>query len=275
MTTVPTIFNIQPFSLEDGPGIRTTIFFKGCPLSCSWCHNPESHDPNPTLSWKASACLACGDCLKICSHRALSRIGQHVHIHKERCILCGQCLQRCPTNALHMVGTCYPIAELRNIVLRDQAFYDCSDGGVTFSGGEPTVHLDYLSRLAKELKSQNIHLTLQTAGLFDLHDFQTKLLPYLDLIHFDLKLMDPHAHLRYTGMDNALILENFEILSRICPSKLQPRIPLIPGITDTPENLTATQNFLTRCGMHNITTLRYNPTGSADRDLQLQSAIGA
>ncbi|MGB5983844.1 MAG: glycyl-radical enzyme activating protein [Desulfobacterales bacterium] len=263
-TRRPLIFNIHPFALDDGPGIRTTVFFKGCPLSCIWCHNPESMNPGPEIAFYTEQCIACGECEKVCPEQAI-RLDAPQRILREKCTLCGLCARECPTAALKVMGIYYPQEELLKILLRDRIFYETSQGGVTFSGGEPTLHMEYLNRVMVALKKNEIGIAIETAGLFHFEMFEKKLLPYLDLIYFDLKLMDSGRHKQFTGRDNSRILQNFERLANLRGPQLIPRIPLVPEITATPENLTQCADFLTARGGLAVELLPYNPGGRAKR----------
>jgi len=263
--TLPLIFNIRHGSLDDGPGIRTTVFFKGCPLSCSWCHNPESLRTEAEMFWDAQACVGCHACRAVCPGGA-SGVLPEVTLHRERCTACGACSEECPSNARRLSGKHYPVEELVRILLLDRGFYRTT-GGVTFSGGEPTLHVEYLSTVLQALKKENISTALQTCGVFDLKNFRRHLLPYLDLVYFDLKLSDTSSHLTYTGFGNEQLLANFSALSREMGVKLVPRIPLVPGVTATELNLTEIARFLRELGITSCQLLPFNPGGIEKRRL--------
>ena len=260
----PLITNIHRFALDDGPGIRTTVFFKGCPLSCVWCHNPESVDPEREIAFHGSLCLHCEDCLKACSRGAIS-METEKRVNRDRCDACGSCVDACPTTALRMVGRYYEPSELTEVLLRDRFFYDASEGGVTFSGGEPTLFPEYLSIILQELHARGIHTAVQTCGYFDLPTFFAYLLPYLDRIYFDLKLFDPGQHKLWTGRTNEKILANFTAIIRSAGSKIMPRIPLVPGITATDDNLSDLALFLRNTGIKDCGLLPYNSGGIQKR----------
>jgi len=263
-TIQPLVFSMHHFALDDGPGIRTTVFFKGCPLSCAWCHNPESISPEPEIAFYREACIDCGDCLSVCPEGAVD-LDSDSRISRDRCSLCGTCAETCPAKALRMIGQYYPADELTSSLMKDRVFYETSGGGVTFSGGEPALHADYLHGVMKELKSNGIHIAIQTSGMFDLEEFTAKLLPCIDIIYYDIKLFDPGIHRQYTRAGNERILNNFAELAKMTSGKLIPRIPLVPGITDTPDNLIQTAKFLRSAGCLTCELLPYNSGGAGKR----------
>ncbi len=263
--TLPLIFDIRHGSMDDGPGIRTTVFFKGCPLSCSWCHNPESQRMEAEIFWDAQSCVGCQACHAVCPGGA-SAVLPEVTLHREKCTACGACTEECPSNARSLIGKHYPVEELVRILLLDRGFYRAT-GGVTFSGGEPTLHVEYLSTVLQTLKKENISTALQTCGAFDLENFRRHLLPYLDLVYFDLKLCDTTSHLTYTGFGNELLLANFSALSREMGKRLVPRVPLVPGITATELNLTEIARLLRELGITTYQLLPFNPGGIEKRRL--------
>ncbi|NOZ69311.1 MAG: glycyl-radical enzyme activating protein [Deferribacteres bacterium] len=165
----PLIFNIRRFALDDGPGIRTTVFLKGCPLSCIWCHNPESMDPAAEVAFYPDRCILCGDCRRVCSEGAVSMHDMQ-RINREQCTACGRCADICPAGAVELIGGYYLAGELVEILLRDRVFYETSNGGVTFSGGEPALYTRYLQPVMEELKKNNIHIAIQTSGIHRIQD---------------------------------------------------------------------------------------------------------
>lgn len=257
----PLLLEIKGNALDDGPGIRSVVFFKGCPLSCVWCHNPESRRRAPELSFDASACVAgCTRCVAVCQPGAI-RPG--VSVDRDACTLCFDCVPVCPSGALRQLGHPASLAELLESVRADKPFFDASGGGVTFSGGEPTLAMDFLAELAAACRAEGIHTLLETAGHFRWAPFERDVLPHLDAIYYDLKLFDAGAHRRYCGCDNDRILANFARLAALAEAggfELLPRIPLVPGITATEANVTAIGRFLLDLGVGRVRLLDYNPT---------------
>jgi len=256
----PLIFDIKRHALEDGPGIRTTIFLKGCQLRCIWCQNPESIDPAPEIGFYPNSCIQCGECVKACKASAIS-LDNPWRIDRERCDRCGDCVKVCPGRGLRQSGHFYPIEELVSILLRDKVFYEVSGGGVTLSGGEPTLNMDYVSLLLEALKKVGVHTAVETNGYFHWSEFKEKLLPWFDLIVFDVKLADSKQHLTYTGRENDIILQNLAKLIRERPDDVIPRTALIPRITATTENLRAISKLYQSLGIERCALLPYNPIG--------------
>ncbi len=263
---LPLLSDIRSFALDDGPGIRTTVFMKGCPLACLWCHNPETVSSEPEMSFNLRVCIACGDCLRACRHDAID-LELDGRIRRERCTACGDCAEICPTLAIKRIGIALSPDQLAERILLDKPFYDTSGGGVTFSGGEPTLYMDYLTAVIKILKRQNISIAIQTSGFFDLAEFESKLLENLDWIYFDLKLFDAAKHRRYTGVDNAGILSNFRELAKRHPERIIARVPLIPGITTPGDNLASIAGFVRRAGCDRRELLSYFAGGVEKRRL--------
>jgi pyruvate formate lyase activating enzyme len=266
MTSLPFIFDIRRGSTDDGPGIRTTVFFKGCPLSCIWCHNPESMSPEPALSFAAERCIGavCAACAAVC-HAGKKQIGMAAAPGNPLCSACGECAAVCPTGARRVIGRVYTLDELCTLLLKDIPFYRASKGGVTLSGGEPTLHNNFVTHLLQRLKKERVHTAIQTCGAFETDPFFNELLPFLDIVYFDLKLFDPLLHKRYTGRDNARILANLFLLSRFAPERLMVRVPLVPGITATVENLSAIAKLVGDLRIGSWELLPFNPGGIAKR----------
>lgn len=246
--------------MEDGPGIRSVVFFKGCPLRCIFCHNPETQDPEAEIAFSAKDCIGCGRCESVCPRGAID-LNFPGRIHRESCLRCGGCAQACPGKGLRLIGRYYPVKELSQILLRDIAFYRHSGGGVTISGGECTLYPEYLEPLLSNLKGEGIHIALETSGYFDYDSFSSKILPYLDLVYYDIKLADPNLHKLYLGRSNARILANLGRLLDESEVEVNPRIPLIPDITATGENLLAIVELLSDIGSESVSLLPYNPMG--------------
>lgn len=261
MTEQPLVMEIKGNSQDDGPGIRSVVFFKGCPLDCVWCHNPESKAPGQELSFDGDACVDCGECLKACPRGALSRENPF-YVDRDLCDLCGECVEQCPSGALSLVAEAMEAEEIAAKILKDKPFYEMSGGGVTLSGGEPTLFMDFLSALLKKLKQEGVHTLLETCGLFSFDRFETLILPHVDQIYMDIKFADPDLHARHCGVRNEKILENFTRLAALSQNGgpgILPRTPLIPGLTDDPENLSAIADFLKSRNVTRAGLLAYNP----------------
>jgi len=241
--TAGRILNIQRLSTEDGPGIRTTVFFKGCPLHCAWCHNPESISGQLQTQWFAVRCLNCLTCIQTCPNHCLSMTGAGLVMDRELCDVCGKCVEACPSGAREMLGRDMTVEQTLAELLKDRAYYEKSGGGVTLSGGEPTLQPDFSEALLRGLKAQGISTAIDTCGLASARTLD-RLLHYTDLVLFDLKLFDPSLHREFTGLSNAQILENLDhirdaIRGQDHPIDLWIRTPLIPGATATQANLSA------------------------------------
>ncbi|MCK5544785.1 MAG: glycyl-radical enzyme activating protein [Desulfobulbaceae bacterium] len=257
---LPLIVDVKRHSLEDGPGIRSVVFFKGCPLRCVFCHNPEAQEKVQEIAFTEKECIFCGECVEVCPLKAINLESLEI-IDRERCNSCGMCVDACPGKGLRRVGTYYEVEELAELLLRDRAFYKHSHGGITLSGGECTLYPEYVEALLKFLKPLGIHVVVETCGFFSYKTFSRKILPYVDLVYYDLKFADPAVHKKYTGRSNRRILENFQSLIREERVKVIPRIPLVPEITATKENLTAIASFLKTEGIKDAVLLPYNPMG--------------
>jgi pyruvate formate lyase activating enzyme len=260
MAGSPLIVDVKRHSLEDGPGIRSVVFFKGCPLHCVFCQNPEAQNPYMEIAFRADRCVKCGACASACAAEAVDLVAPG-RIDRQRCDVCGKCTRACPSNALALIGRSYEVDELVDLLMRDEPFYRRSGGGVTFSGGECTMFPDYLGAVARALKGRGIHTAVETCGEFPGAMFVDRLLPFFDLIYFDLKFADPARHLAHTGRDNRRILDNLALLACKAPERVRARIPLIPGITASAENLSGLVTCLRDRGVRRATLLPYNPLG--------------
>jgi len=252
------VFDIQRFSIHDGPGIRSTVFLKGCGLTCRWCHNPEGIRAHPEIAFYAERCHGCFECEKACPRDAILR-EPDVRIDRELCDRCGLCVEACVFDALRTVGRFMTAAEIREELGRDLDFYRGSGGGVTFSGGEPLLYGLFLEPLFTQLHAEGIHITVETAGEFS-WDRAEACLGLTDLVLFDLKLMDPERHAHWTGRPNGTIRESFrKIVAMGVP--LLPRMPLVPEVNDDPENLRATARFVTENGLDRLALLPFHTLG--------------
>lgn len=253
------IVDIRRNSLDDGPGIRSTVFFKGCVLNCVWCQNPETLSSKRELQHHSGNCIGCGTCVESCPNQAVTRDGDARLHDRSRCQLCGTCVESCPAGAVRFVGREYAVDELVADLVMDEPFYRNSGGGVTFSGGEPTIHTDYVAEVARQLRTRGIHTLLQTCGLYKAEAVEEKLLPHIDAIFFDTKIADAARHAQFTGVDNSIILANLSRLAGFARDRVLARVPLIPGITDTDENLNGIADIVTGLGFDRIGLLPYNP----------------
>ena len=254
------VFDVQRFSLNDGPGIRTTVFFKGCPMRCVWCQNPESWDARPEIAFYRQRCQGCLDCMSVCKEKAIWAYLDK-RIDYERCTGCGECANVCVQKALRLIGHVWTVADLVDEIVKDYDYFEESGGGVTLSGGEPMQQALFLSKLLPELKRRRIHVTMETCGQFVWERIES-LLPFLDLIYFDLKLMAPDSHQASTGCTNERILKNFVKLSKVF-NNLQSRLPVIPGINDDQTNILKTADFLLENGQNSICLIPYHNIGEA------------
>lgn len=237
------VFNIQKFSIHDGPGIRTTVFFKGCPLRCLWCHNPESQNPVPEMLVDYAKCTRCGACAAVCTS-------------PEACVFCGKCVVACPNGAREIAGREYTMNEVVRIVMQDEVFYRQSGGGATLSGGEPLVQIDFAEALLIRLKAENIHTAVDTCGAVPFSALE-RAARFTDLFLYDIKLMDDEKHSLFVGASNRLILENLEKLAAI-HKNIHIRMPIIEGVNADMGHIERAIAFLDGLGIARVSLLPYH-----------------
>jgi len=261
--TAGIIFNIQRFSIHDGPGIRTTIFFKGCPLHCLWCDNPEGQKATPEMVFWKERCIRCETCVGICPYNAIKTASRASKtIVKDRCTVCGRCLDTCYSRALEQIGKYVTVDEVLEEVDRDRIFFEASGGGVTASGGEPAAQPEFVTELFRRCKEKQIHTAIETCGYAEWSILEN-VLRYTDLVLYDIKDIDPLRHKKFVGVQNDLILENAKkISSMLIPMVV--RIPVIPGYNDREDNIEATRRFISELrGVKKVNLLPYHRFGEA------------
>jgi pyruvate formate lyase activating enzyme len=253
------IFHIMRFSLHDGPGIRTAVFFKGCPLSCWWCHNPESQNFEPDVMYSAERCRLCGECQSACPHSAIERVGDRMTV-TENCERCGTCVDFCGPEARSVSGREMTAGEILAEIERDVVFFDESGGGVTFTGGEPFGQPELLEALLTGCRARRIHSAIETCGAAP-REQVLRIGALADLILYDLKMVDAARHRTYTGAGNRNILENLEALVA-AGRRVMVRIPVVPGVNDGVEDVRAACEYLAPLGLHRVELLAYHRTGT-------------
>ncbi|RXG66179.1 glycyl-radical enzyme activating protein [Candidatus Atribacteria bacterium 1244-E10-H5-B2] len=263
------IFNIQRYSIHDGPGIRTTVFLKGCPLNCWWCQNPESKLNGQEMIFWGDRCIGCGACSTICPSGAIQIKNGIPITEKEKCILCGKCIEKCPAIAREIIGEKLTAEEVIKEIEKDLVFYEESGGGVTFSGGEPLGQSEFLEGLLNGCREKKIHTAVDTSGYIS-WEILNKINPKVDLFLYDLKLMDNERHKKYTGVSNEIILENLEKLSSV-HNNIFIRFPVIPGINDDYQNIKEMGEFLSSLEITQVNLLSYHYIGK-DKYRRLGSA---
>ena len=263
MAETPYIFNIQKFSTHDGDGVRTTIFFKGCPLRCMWCHNPESQHYYKELIFHQHKCTACGRCVAKCKQGANSIVDGKIVFDRSKCTACGVCTDWCITEARELAGKEYTVDALVKEAMKDKIFYEQSGGGVTLSGGEvmASQHMDYVEEVCRKLHENGVSVFIDTSGYTDYENLK-RILPYVDVFLYDIKVMDPKDHKKFIGVDNSLILENLMKLSDE-GAGLYIRLPIIQQVNATDEHIESVIHFLKENNIHarQVNLLPYHDIG--------------
>lgn len=254
------IFHIQRFSVNDGPGIRTTVFFKGCPLRCVWCHNPESISFQKEIVFREDRCIRCGGCVEVCEHEAARQVGHQIVYSRENCARCGRCVEVCYTEARNTGGREVTTEEVVEEVIKDAVFYDQSGGGVTFSGGEPLLQDEFLLSLLHACSGRNIHTAVDTSG-YVAPGCLKRISEAVDLFLYDIKTVDDSMHREFTGVSNTVILENLRLLAEWNKNVIV-RIPVIPHVNDDEENMERIGEFVSSLEhVPEIHLLPYHETG--------------
>lgn len=262
MTLTGRIFDIQRFSIHDGPGIRTTVFYKGCPLHCTWCHNPEGISRRFHLSFLPDRCIGCGYCVATCPNNAHRLVdGQHL-IERTLCQVCGACTVECYSGALELVGRDATVEEVLAEVMRDEPFYQTSGGGMTLSGGEPMLQFEFTLALLEAAKANGLHCCIETCGYAPLAQYE-RILPYVDLFLYDIKETDPERHRTYTGVPNTRIIENLRALHDQ-GAQISLRLPIIPGYNDRADHFGEVAALVGSLpGLREVEIMPYHPLGTS------------
>ncbi len=265
------VFEIQKLSTEDGPGIRTTVFFKECPLRCAWCHNPESIWKLPSIQWFENKCIGCLSCQNICPEKAITMTSSGIVIDREKCNACGKCVEECPSTALKMLGKWWSVEDLFDEIAKDQVYYEKSGGGITISGGEPTLQMKFLVALLEKCKENGLSTALDTCGISSQANYR-KLLPLVDIFLLDIKEIDSTKHKQFVGHPNDKILTNIAWLAKEIDQRgnqLWIRTPMIPRYTATDANVQGIASFIVE-KLHNKITrwdiLAFNNLATAKYD---------
>jgi len=255
------IFDIQRFSLHDGPGIRTLVFMKGCLLRCQWCSNPESQSFDPEIFFYEDKCIGCGECVKVCPFGETLR--ENWPVDRAECSGCGCCVSVCYAQARTLVGRSVGVKDVLGVVLRDRVFYEESGGGVTVGGGEPLEQPDFVAALLQSCRDEDVHTAIETCGLAH-REVLEKVLQHTDLLLFDLKHMNTETHKRYTGAGNECILENAKNASKIAKEMIV-RLPLIPNVNSSQENIEDLAQFITASlrRVRKVDVLPYHTMGAS------------
>lgn len=258
------VFDVQRFSIHDGPGIRSTVFLKGCPLRCTWCQNPESQEKSPQMLIDPSKCGGCGRCIEVCPEEANELVGSCIKFDREKCILCGKCVTACPNEVRRISGKTMTVSQVVEEVLRDRKFYETSGGGVTISGGEVTFQADFAEAILRECKKSGLHTAIETCGYTRWHVLE-QVLQYVDYVLYDIKQVNDTRHRSGTGVSNELILENAVRTAKLKPVKV--RVPLIPGFNDSKQDVREIASFVATLGEDvELELLAYNPLGEGKHE---------
>ena len=253
------VFNVQRFSTHDGPGIRTTVFLKGCPARCVWCHNPESQAAAPVVMVQGARCIQCGECVEACPEGAPVQEGGRSSRAGVVCRVCSACVEVCPTGARTLAGASTTVAEVVQQIVADRVFFEQSGGGATFSGGEPLVQFEFLAGLLAACRAQGVHTAVDTCG-FAPREHLLAIAPLTDVFLYDLKAIDPGRHRALTGIPNAPILDNLRALGEV-HANIWLRVPIIPGVNDDADNLDATARVAQQTrGVRQVNLLPYHRT---------------
>jgi pyruvate formate lyase activating enzyme len=260
-------FNIQGYSIHDGPGIRTTVFLKGCPLRCPWCQNPESHSFHPELLFSEEKCTGCGKCVQVCPENAIRMQGEVSRTDRRLCKSTGLCVDACPNEARAVIGRRATVDEVFKEIAADLLFYEESGGGVTLSGGEPLAQPEFAAGILKKCRDAGIHTALDTCG-YARWETAREVVRHTDLVLYDFKHMNPEIHEKYTGVSNELILQNAEKIHHEMSIAMQARVAIITGFNDSPENIEATAGFIADklSNAVSVHLLSYHRLGEAKRE---------
>ncbi len=274
---IPLIFDIKRYAISDGPGIRIAIYFKGCPLRCKWCHNPESQLPKMQKLYTTSKCIGAQDCIEICPEDALKLTPEGIITDGEKCTLCGLCADACPTKAIEMSGRVYQPDELMQLIERERIHIDQSRGGVTFSGGEPLMYADFLIEMLKKCGEKGLHRAVDTCG-YSSENTLLEVAKHADLFLFDLKLMNSDQHKKWTGKDNKLILANLKVLAKT-GTDINIRVPLIKNVNTDENELSEMARFVAALPgkkplvnllpYHNIAAHKYEKLGTKYKEFEM------